>query len=339
MVEKLNSLYTTGSTNLMAGFEQTKILLKKYSKRPSVKRIFVFSDGQINVGVTDHTLLLNEVTSMKNTNEITICSFGIGLDFDEKLMTNIAEYGSGDYFFIRGSETMNKIIHIAFKTFQALMGTNAYLKITTKNNAKIVDTYGYEHSENGEEQMIPIGDIRYNDKMNVLLQTEINILEKFFEQSVIDYMIIELWMTDVQDQTSKLISTETVLFSFSKNAEELKDLNHIVEYLVQLQMIQRREKEVTQLLKEQRKDEAVAIKNDLSDDIDRIIKSSAAIDPIDEEEAESKEYLQRQAEVIKRRAQFWQQRLSENPDDRELAFLNEQYALFSSKYRQTFDEL
>jgi hypothetical protein len=33
---------------------------------------------------------------MKNTYEITICSFGIGSDFDEKWMTNIADYGSGD---------------------------------------------------------------------------------------------------------------------------------------------------------------------------------------------------------------------------------------------------
>ena len=49
--------------------------------------------------LTEHAQLLNEVTSMKNTYEITICSFGIGSDFDEKLMTNIADYGSGDIFF------------------------------------------------------------------------------------------------------------------------------------------------------------------------------------------------------------------------------------------------
>ncbi len=34
--------------------------------------------------ITAHDQLLKEITSMKNTYEITICSFGIGSDFDEK---------------------------------------------------------------------------------------------------------------------------------------------------------------------------------------------------------------------------------------------------------------
>ena len=175
MLNKLKSLYTSGGTNLMSGFDQTKILLDKYSKRTSLKRIFVFSDGQINVGVTDHGQLLDVVKSMKSKYELTVCSFGIGSDFDEKLMANIADYGSGDFFFIRGADSMNKVINIAYKGFRALMGTNAYLKITTKNGANLVESYGYENSKDGENEIIPIGDIYYNDNMNILLETEIKI--------------------------------------------------------------------------------------------------------------------------------------------------------------------
>jgi Ca-activated chloride channel family protein len=207
MLTKLKSLHASGGTNLMSGFDQTKILLNKYFKRTSLKRIFVFSDGQINEGVTAHDQLLHEVTSMKTKYELTICSFGIGSDFDAKLMTNIADYGSGDFFFIRGADSMNKVVNIAYKGFKALIGTNAYLKITTKNEAHIVDTYGYENIKQDENEIIPIGDIYYNDNMNILLETEIKISEKFLEKSQIDYMIIELWMTDIHDQISKLIST------------------------------------------------------------------------------------------------------------------------------------
>ena len=212
MLSKLRSIHASGGTNLMSGFDKAKVLLEKYSKRTSLKRLFVFSDGQINEGVTDHQQLLNEVKSMKNTFQITICSFGIGSDFDESLMTNIADYGSGDFFFIRGADSMNKVLDIAYKGFQALIGTNAYLKITTKNDAHIVDTYGYENVKEDENEIIPIGDIRYNDQMNILLETEIKISEKFLGKSQIDFMIIELWITDIHDQISKLISTESVLF-------------------------------------------------------------------------------------------------------------------------------
>jgi hypothetical protein len=76
-------------------------------------------------------------------------------------MTNIVDYGSGDFFFIRGANSMNKVVNIAYK---ALIGTNAYLKIITKNDTHLVDTYEYEN------EIIPIGDIYYNDNMNILLE-------------------------------------------------------------------------------------------------------------------------------------------------------------------------
>jgi Ca-activated chloride channel family protein len=340
MLNKLKSIYASGGTNLMSGFDQAKHLLNKYSKRTNLKRIFLFSDGQINEGITAHDQLLKEVTSMKNTFEITICSFGIGSDFDEKLMTNIADYGSGDYFFIRGADSMKKIVDIAYKGFQALMGTNAYLKITTKNDAHIVDIYGYENVKQDENEIIPIGDIRYNDKMNILLETEIKITEKFLEKSQIDYMIIELWMTDINDQTSKLISTQSVLFSLSKNEDELKDLNKLVEYLVQLQNIQRREKEVTQLLKQRNTKEALKAKQKLTDEINHIAFMSAQVVPTSLEEAEDMEYIKYQTDTMSRRSRDWK-KLSNDADitDEELALQNEYDYKLNSKYRKQYDEL
>ena len=273
---------------------------------------------------------------MKNTYEITICSFGVGLQFDEQLMVNIADYGSGDYFFIRGSKTMNRVIDIAFKGFQALMGTNAFLKITTKHdNARLVDVFAYEY----ENQMIPIGDMRYNDRMNVLLEMEIKITEKFFDKNEIDYLTVELWMIDVRDQQLKLISTDELRFSLSQSEERLKDLNRFIEYLVQLQQIQRKEQEVTRLLKENRKNEALQIKSNLSDELRQITRNLHSINPIDQEQIDIKQYLQHQIEIIDRRGQSWQQLVGEGASDDELAFTNYHFSKTSAKYRSTYDDL
>jgi Ca-activated chloride channel family protein len=340
MLDKLKSLDASGGTNLMSGFDQTKILLNKYSKRTSSKRIFVFSDGQINEGITAHDQLLHEVTSMKKTYEITICSFGIGSDFDEKLMTNIADYGSGDYFFIRGADSMKKVVNIAYKGFQTLIGTNAYLKITTKNDAHLVDTYGYENIKQDDQEIIPIGDIHYNDKMNILLETEIKISEKFLDKSQIDYMIIELWMTDIHDQISKLISTESVLFSLSKNQDELNDLNKLVEYLVRLQNIQKREKEVTNLLKQRRKQEALNAKRSLTDEIHAVFSSSSDFKPNNDEEAETAEFVKHQSKTMYHRSQSSAESFMENGiTDDELALQNEYHTKLNSKYKQSHDDL
>ena len=340
MLNKLKSLYASDGTNLMSGFDQMKILLDKYSKRTSLKRIFVFSDGQINEGVTAHDQLLHEVKSMKNKYELTICSFGIGSDFDAKLMTNIADYGSGDFFFIRGADSMNKILNIAYQGFKALMGTNAYLKITTKNGANLVDSYGYENTKDGENEIIPIGDIYYNDNMNILLETEIKISEKFLEKSQIDYMIIELWMTDIHDQISKLITKETVLFSLSKNQDELNDLNKLVEYLVQLQNIEKREKEVTDLLKQRRTEEALKAKADLTDETHTLFGSFESFLPKDADEAATIEYLKLKSNTMYRRSkEFSSLSMKDGITDDELILQSKYDSKLNSKYRKMYDDL
>ena len=152
-----------------------------------------------------------------------------------------------------------------------------------------------------ENEIIPIGDIRYNDKMNILLETEIKITEKFLEKSQIDYMIIELWITDINDHTSKLIDTQSVLFSLSKNEDELKDLNKLVEYLVQLQNIQKREKEVAQLLKDRRTDEALLLQSDTSQRFTKVLEESK-LASINLEDDERMAYVIQQAETMSRRS-------------------------------------
>jgi len=202
MLEKLKPFETFHGTNLTSAFHQMTILLQKYSQRTGIKRIFIFSDGKINKNVIDHPALLHELTSMKQTYDVTICSFGVGLDFDEELMMNIADYGSGDYLFIQGPESMRKVIEITYKNFQALIGTDAYLKIITQNDAHSPD----------ESQIIPIGDVFYNDRMNILL-------ENILANDNTSYMIVELWMTDIQDQISKLILIEDLLFSLNQSED------------------------------------------------------------------------------------------------------------------------
>ena len=265
MLNRLKSLKALGGTNLVAGFDETRLLLKKYSTRRSLKRIFVFSDGQINHGVTDHQQILNEVTSMKTTYELAVCSFGIGTDFDEKLMTNLADYGSGDYFFIEGAQSMKKVIDIAFKSFRSLMGTGAYLRIRTKNDARLRNSYQYQKGKDDQSHIFPINDIQYNDHLDVLLEAEVKITETSLEQNEIEYMIIELWMVDIEDQQSKLVSTESISFSLSKNTEELKSSNPLVDHLIQLQNIQKRDEEVIRLLNQKERQKASKIKREITD--------------------------------------------------------------------------
>ncbi|CAF2223237.1 unnamed protein product [Rotaria magnacalcarata] len=339
MLKALHKLQPYGGTNLMAGLDQVIPLLKKYSDRFTVKRLFILSDGQINEGVTDHGMLLKEVTRIKNMYDVTICSFGIGYDFDEKLLTDIADYGSGDYFFIKGAESMEKVVGIAYRGFQNLMGTNAYLKVITKYDVQIIDVYGYDMKQD-EEQIIPIGNLRYNDMMNVLLETKVKITKELLENRDIDYMVVSLWMTDINDRLPKLVVTETVLFSLSRNDDELKEFNEIVQSLVKLQKIQRREREVTELLKQQQVSEASDLLVSLAADTNEVYANLPQGIVLNKDDLETLTYTQRKIQTMSSRTdKILTSVTSKSLNSAELAMESAYYQKLNEKHSEANEDL
>ncbi len=65
--------------------------------------------------------------------ETTVCAFGIGADFDEKLMKGIAEVGAGDYFFIESAESINRLVGKAMRGFNSVFGVNTKLIVQGEN--------------------------------------------------------------------------------------------------------------------------------------------------------------------------------------------------------------
>lgn len=340
MLNALHALYPSGGTNLMAGFDVVMPLLKKYSDRSTVNRLFVLSDGQINEGVVDHGQLLATVKNIKNTFDITVCSFGIGYDFDEKLMTNIADYGSGDYFFIKDAKSMEKVVGIAYRGFQNLMGTDAYLKVITKYGTKVLDVYGYD-MESNDEQIISIGNLRYNDAMNILLETQVEVTADLLKKDAIEYITVELWMTDVADHAKKLVETGTVQFALSDNEDELKQINEIISNLVQLEKVQRKEDEVTNLLRNGNAEAAFVVQSSIETEKDSYLyRFSTITSTISSEDRQVLEFAESKTKISNRRSEtLRKQYLSGEMDASKLAMSSEFNQRLNKKYAPSLQDL
>ena len=142
----INDISPGGSTNLFGGLEEAvKILrvnsLKNTNPEISHSRIFLFSDGLLNAGITDTDKILDSVRNWKQDLDISISSFGIGYDFDRKLMSSIAEASRGDFFFIDSPEAIAKVIEIARKDVAGLVGKNAILSVKTSETVSITNMF------------------------------------------------------------------------------------------------------------------------------------------------------------------------------------------------------
>lgn len=94
----LNKIALGGNTFLSGGYEEAG-RQSFDAPRTAISRIVLLSDGQANQGITDLSQL-SELAKAFRQKGATTSTFGVGIDFDEGLMTNLAESGGGNANFI-----------------------------------------------------------------------------------------------------------------------------------------------------------------------------------------------------------------------------------------------
>ena len=139
-----------GSTNLFGGLESAAELLQRESQTDggtqadaAVKRIFLFSDGCVNTGLTDKPEICRRVAALSDAG-ITTTTFGIGADFDEPLMRGIAEAGKGRYTFLATAPDIPRLVSKSIHDLLKLYGCDAVLDVRGGAHTVVDKVYGSE---------------------------------------------------------------------------------------------------------------------------------------------------------------------------------------------------
>eukprot|EP00736_Rhodelphis_marinus_P008933 Rmarinus@m.15415 len=142
----------------------------KHTSSDRVRRMFLFSDGLVNEGVTNHAAITKLVRKAAVSGDMSVCAFGVGHDYDEKLMLAISECGGGKYYYIEGAFDIQRVLGLAFDNMERVFGVEAILRIKeTSNHGKI--TFMNDIEEGKREAKI--GDLNSEDVSLLYLEMEV----------------------------------------------------------------------------------------------------------------------------------------------------------------------
>ncbi len=166
----------------------------------------MISDGLANVGLTDPKLIKLKVQQFKDDNGITLSTFGVGLDYNETLMTDMAESGSGNYYFIDAPDKMSAMFDKELNGLLNVAAQNAELKIKLPQGVKIIKGYPLKFAESGDDISVKFRDLFSKETKGILFSFSIadrtNAVLKF--TSTFNY-------TDVTDGQLKTLTHENIL--------------------------------------------------------------------------------------------------------------------------------
>ena len=171
---KINAINDRGSTNLMGGALRGFDEVKEYYRSGYINRVLLLSDGLANEGITDPTRIKRIVQSKFREDNIAISTFGVGNDYNEDLMTAMAENGNGNYYFIQKPSEIAGIFRKELNGLMEVVAQNTMLTITVPNNVTVNEVYGYSHIQRGNKISIKLNDVFSKETKGILMKYRVS---------------------------------------------------------------------------------------------------------------------------------------------------------------------
>ncbi|HYG49421.1 MAG TPA: VWA domain-containing protein, partial [Flavobacteriales bacterium] len=143
----IDGIKDNSGTNLGGGLLEGYIQVKKTFKTDYVNRVMLMSDGLANEGITSVDALQKIARENCQEYKISLSTFGIGLDFNENLMTGIAEHGCGRYYFIDDPEHIPTIFEQELNGILNQVASDVKLKIKIPKGMNLERVFGYKYDQ------------------------------------------------------------------------------------------------------------------------------------------------------------------------------------------------
>lgn len=137
---------TKGGTNIGAGLQAAADMLAN-SDSERVIKVLLLSDGQANQGITQPAMLAQMATHMNRRGAI-LSTIGMGLDFNETLLTTLADHGMGHYAYLEDLSGLGQVLAGDLQQSRQLYASGSTLHIDLADGVQVLDAGGYPISRN-----------------------------------------------------------------------------------------------------------------------------------------------------------------------------------------------
>jgi len=154
VARRIRHMKAHGTTDLQAGLALGIQEVTRALKPDGINRIVLLSDGVPN----DASLVVGSAQAAGQSG-ISITALGLGLEYDETLMTAIAQNAGGRFHFIRESAQVASVMRGEVLQLRRVVARNAQLVLTPGPGVTLAAVLGQAPIQSGRVTQVPIGEL------------------------------------------------------------------------------------------------------------------------------------------------------------------------------------
>ena len=203
----VSRIFPGGSTNLSGGLIAGYREVMKHNQPGQTNRVLLLTDGLANAGITDKDILCHRAQKMREMG-VAVTTLGVGNDFDEDLLTAMAEESGGNYYFIENTDMIPRIFAQELESLLSVVAQNVKLRFASSSACQVTKVWGYQ----------PGGDTAVTMNLPDLFSSDHK------------YIMLEL---TVHSEAAGKTELGSLTLSYDEAGEELKDVSCHIDLAVE----------------------------------------------------------------------------------------------------------
>jgi Ca-activated chloride channel homolog len=172
IIRKIQAIQPGGSTALFGGVSKGAQEVRKFIDMERVNRIILLSDGLANVGPSSPSEMGSLGASLAKE-EISVTTIGVGLDYNEDLMTKLAYQSDGNHYFAKRAAELAGIFDNEFGQVLSVVAQEIQLEIKCARGTRPVRLLGRNGYISGRTATVSLSNLYSEHEKFALLEVEI----------------------------------------------------------------------------------------------------------------------------------------------------------------------
>lgn len=149
-LDNVQRIEPQGGTNMSTGIDLAVATVQGSREAGRAARIILISDGLANQGDTSLEGLKSRVSRVTRW-EHTLSTVGVGEDFNELLMSSLADAGTGNYYFLRETTELASVFSREFEATRETVASGLLVTMRPGPGVKVIEAAGYPLERDGSQ--------------------------------------------------------------------------------------------------------------------------------------------------------------------------------------------
>ncbi len=160
-----------GGTHLSSGLDLGLAQLES-AESTGVRRVVLLSDGMANIGTTDPATLARTAGSLVNQG-ITVSALGLGLDYNEDLLTAMSDAGGGQYHFVDRPGQLAAMFSRELEQMTRVAGREVAVDVRLPEGVQLEEVYGWSASTSTDGYQVFLGDVHGGETRKIVARVTV----------------------------------------------------------------------------------------------------------------------------------------------------------------------